>query len=63
MDQQTPVSDIAFTPTVRAFQESTVATPIAAARMDLFVAESLKVPARVWQATFREFQVVPAPSS
>jgi pimeloyl-ACP methyl ester carboxylesterase/tetratricopeptide (TPR) repeat protein len=40
---------------VRAFQESTVATPIAAARMDLFVAESLKVPARVWQATFREF--------
>ena len=40
---------------VRAFQESTVATPIAAAQMDTFVAESLKVPARVWQATFREF--------
>lgn len=40
---------------VRAFQESTVATPIAAARMDTFVAESLKVPARVWQATFTEF--------
>jgi non-heme chloroperoxidase len=40
---------------VRAFQEGTVATPIAAAQMDLFVAESLRVPARVWQATFREF--------
>ena len=40
---------------VRAFQESTVAMPIAASRMDTFVAESLKVPARVWQATFREF--------
>ncbi|MGE0814697.1 MAG: alpha/beta fold hydrolase [Vicinamibacterales bacterium] len=39
----------------RAFQESTVATPIPAAQMDTFVAESLKVPARVWQATFREF--------
>lgn len=40
---------------VRAFQEGTVATPIAAAHMDTFVAESLKVPARVWQAAFREF--------
>ena len=40
---------------VRAFQESTVATPIAAAQMDTFVAESLRVPARVWKATFREF--------
>lgn len=44
--------DAAF---VRAFQEGTVATPIAAAQMDTFVAESLKVPARVWKATFREF--------
>ena len=44
--------DAAF---VRAFQEGTVATPIAAAQMDTFVNESLKVPARVWQATFREF--------
>jgi non-heme chloroperoxidase len=40
---------------VRAFQEGTVATPIPAAQMDVFVGESLKVPARVWQATFREF--------
>ena len=44
--------DVAF---VRAFQESTVAAPIPAAQMDMFVAESLKVPARVWKATFREF--------
>ena len=40
---------------VRAFQEGTVATPIPAAQMEVFVGESLKVPARVWQATFREF--------
>ncbi len=40
---------------VRAFQESTVATPIARALMDTFVAESLKVPARVWQALFTGF--------
>ncbi len=40
---------------VRSFQESTVATPIPGAQMDIFVAESLKVPARVWQALFREF--------
>jgi len=40
---------------VRAFQESTVATPIAAAHMDTFVAESLKVPASVWHGLFREF--------
>ena len=40
---------------VRAFQEGTVATPIASVHMDIFVAESLKVPARVWRAVFREF--------
>ena len=39
----------------RAFQESTIATPIAPAQLDLFVAESLRVPARVWRETFREF--------
>jgi pimeloyl-ACP methyl ester carboxylesterase len=39
----------------RAFQESTIATPIAPAQLDLFVAESLRVPARVWRGTFREF--------
>jgi len=44
--------DAAF---VRAFQESTVATPIPAPRMDTYVAESLKVPARVWRALFTTF--------
>ena len=39
----------------RAFQESTIATPIAPAQLDLFVAESLRLPARVWRETFREF--------
>ena len=42
----------------RAFQESTIATPIAPAQLDLFVAESLRVPARVWRETFREFLAV-----
>ena len=32
-----------------------VATPIAPAQLDLFVAESLRVPARVWRETFRDF--------
>ncbi len=40
---------------VRGFQESTVATPIPAPQMDTYVAESLKVPARVWQALFATF--------
>lgn len=39
----------------REFQVSTLARPIAPAMLDTFVAESLRVPARVWQATFREF--------
>jgi non-heme chloroperoxidase len=39
----------------REFQESTLARPIAAASLDAFVRESLKVPARVWRATFGEF--------
>jgi non-heme chloroperoxidase len=39
----------------REFQVSTLAQPIAPALLDVFVGESLKVPARVWQATFREF--------
>ncbi|MGE0362479.1 MAG: alpha/beta fold hydrolase [Vicinamibacterales bacterium] len=39
----------------REFQESTLARPIPAGQLDTFVAESLKVPARVWQAAFRGF--------
>jgi pimeloyl-ACP methyl ester carboxylesterase len=47
----------------REFQESTLARPIPAGQLDTFVGESLKVPARVWQATFRGFlahDVLPA---
>jgi pimeloyl-ACP methyl ester carboxylesterase len=35
---------------VRAFQESMLARPVPAAFLDVFVSESLKVPARVWRA-------------
>lgn len=34
----------------RGFQEETTARPIASEQVDIFVAESLKVPARVWRA-------------
>ena len=37
------------------FQVSTLAQPIAPAQLDRFVAESQRVPAHVWRATFREF--------
>ena len=37
---------------VREFQESTLARPIPAAFLDTVVRESLKVPARVWRASF-----------
>jgi non-heme chloroperoxidase len=33
-----------------------VATPIAAAQMDTYVGESLKVPARVWRTLFTTFR-------
>jgi non-heme chloroperoxidase len=39
----------------REFQESTVATPLSPEALDTFVAESLKLPARVWRAAFRGF--------
>jgi non-heme chloroperoxidase len=39
----------------REFQQSTLAQPIAAAWLDGFVAESLKVPAHVWRAAFAGF--------
>ncbi len=40
---------------VRAFQRSTIATDMPATFEDLVVSESLKVPARVWRATFSGF--------
>ena len=40
---------------VRAFQQSTLAQPVPAAFFETAVHESLKVPARVWKATFATF--------
>lgn len=40
---------------VREFQESTLARPVSPALLDTVVAESLKVPARVWRAAFAGF--------
>ena len=40
---------------VREFQEGTVATSVPPDFMDMVVAESLRVPANVWRATFAEF--------
>lgn len=39
---------------VRDFQASTAARPLDAAFLDAVVAESLKLPARIWQAAFRD---------
>lgn len=39
---------------VREFQESTLAQPVPPAFIDTIVAESLKVPARIWRAALRE---------
>lgn len=40
---------------VREFQHSTVARPVPVSLLDTAVQESLKVPARIWQATFAGF--------
>lgn len=40
---------------VREFQESTLARPVSPEFLDAVVRESLKVPARVWRATFEGF--------
>lgn len=40
---------------VREFQQSTLAQPVPASLLDTAVQESLKVPARIWQATFAGF--------
>ena len=45
----------------RAFQESTLAEPLPAGQLDTFVAESLKLPARVWGSLFHEFLSTPCP--
>jgi non-heme chloroperoxidase len=50
-----PLADPVPEAFARAFQESTLARPIAATTLDRFVAESLKVPAYVWRAAFAGF--------
>jgi non-heme chloroperoxidase len=49
-----PLSDPIDPAFVRAFQESTLARPVPKAFLDRVVAESLKVPARVWTAAWSE---------
>lgn len=44
--------------TARAFQLSTTEQPLAPEQLDVFVAESLKVPRRVWRATYEAFMQV-----
>jgi len=44
----------------RGFQLDTLAKPIAPEQLDLFVNESLKVPARVWKALFKGFLDTPS---
>jgi non-heme chloroperoxidase len=47
---------------VRAFQESTLAEPVPAAFFERIVAESRKLPARVWRAYLREMTGAEVPS-
>ncbi|HKX95416.1 MAG TPA: alpha/beta fold hydrolase [Methylibium sp.] len=54
-EQIVPLADPVPDAFAREFQQSTLARPIAASMLDRFVAESLKVPARVWRAAFAGF--------
>jgi pimeloyl-ACP methyl ester carboxylesterase len=54
-EQIVPLADPVPDAFARDFQQSTLARPIAASMLDRFVAESLKVPARVWRAAFAGF--------
>lgn len=54
-EQIVPLADPVPDAFAREFQLSTLARPIAASMLDRFVAESLKVPARVWRAAFAGF--------
>jgi pimeloyl-ACP methyl ester carboxylesterase len=47
---------------VREFQESTIAEPVPAAFLDRIVAESRKLPARVWQAWLQEMVEAAVPT-
>lgn len=50
-----PLGDIVPVDVAREFQETTLARPIPPAMLDVFVQESLKVPARIWKVTFEGF--------
>jgi pimeloyl-ACP methyl ester carboxylesterase len=54
-EQIEPLADPVPADFAREFQRSTLAQPIADALLEGFVAESLKVPARVWRAAFAGF--------
>jgi pimeloyl-ACP methyl ester carboxylesterase len=54
-EQIVPLTDPVPEAFARDFQRSTLARPIAASILDGFVAESLKVPARVWRDAFAGF--------
>lgn len=54
-EQIVPLADPVSEAFAREFQQGTLARPIAPALLDHFVAESLKVPARVWRAAFAGF--------
>ncbi|MFM9888046.1 MAG: alpha/beta fold hydrolase [Burkholderiales bacterium] len=54
-EQIVPLADPVPDAFARDFQQSTLAQPIAASLLDRFVAESLRVPARVWRAAFDGF--------
>ena len=54
-EQIAPLADPVPEAFAREFQQSTLARPIAASMLDGFVAESLKVPARVWRDAFAGF--------
>jgi pimeloyl-ACP methyl ester carboxylesterase len=60
VDELTDPVDPAF---VREFQESTIAEPVPPAFLDRIVAESRKLPARVWQTWLREMIDAEPPSA
>jgi pimeloyl-ACP methyl ester carboxylesterase len=54
-EQVVPLADPVPDAFARDFQQSTLARPITPSMLDRFVAESLKVPARVWRDAFAGF--------
>lgn len=59
VEQLTDPVDRAF---IRTFQESTIGQPVPRAFLDLVIAESAKLPARVWKAALRGLAESPLPN-